>query len=173
MLPTLLVSLMLAPAADTTPLPKEWHGTWAGTLALGSGPKAQEVPMTLAVQPLDGGKATWTIQYGKPGDERASTRKYEIVPTAGKAGRFEIDEKNGIRITAKLTADGTTLVSLFRVDDQYLQSKYTRKDDVIRFEITSFTGKDSLKTAPTDSKVEVEAFELTAVQTAELKREKK
>ena len=103
----------------------------------------------------------------------AGANEYAVASAAQHPDRFAVMGQFPPRDPAKLTADGTTLVSLFRVDDQYLQSKYTRKDDAIRFEITSFTGKDSLKTAPTGSKVEVEAFELTAVQTAELKREKK
>jgi hypothetical protein len=172
MLPTLLFSILLSPSADATPLSKDWHGTWAGTLKIGSGPKAQEVPMSLEIQPIDGGKATWTIQYGKPGDDKASTRKYEIVPTAGKPGRFEIDEKNGIRITAKLTADGTSLASLFRVGGQFLQTKYTLKENTLCFELMSYNTEGALKTSPAGSQTEVEAFELTAVQTAELKHPK-
>jgi hypothetical protein len=166
MIPTLACSLLLICGADPlAKLPTDWHGNWSGKLALGSGPQAKTVTMSLAIQPLADGKQTWAITY-----EGQATRQYELVPTAN-ANHFEIDEKNGIRLKARLSADGRTLTTFFRVGEQYLHTKYTRNGNTITYDLTTFSTKNSLKTKPNGTDIDVEAFEQTSAQFAELKRE--
>src|SRR5437868_3063377 len=169
MTPAFLLSVVLAqPPAAEPALPPLWYGTWAGTLKiLPEKGDPQEVPMSLEVGPLgDTGRYTFRIAYGPP--DTARVRDYELVPKKARPGRFEIDEKNGIRLEARLA--GNTLFAAFQVGDTLIQSRYERAGDVLRVEMTAYAVKDPTTTKPTGGGAEVKAFHLVSVQTAELKR---
>lgn len=166
MTPLVLAVLFAQPKAE--PLPADWHGTWAGTLVV-SGAKSLEVPMTLSIKPLDGGRVTWTVVRGE-GDKKQEL-PYELVPVPGKPGQFEIDEKNGIRLSCRLSGD--RLYELFKVGDQYIHAQHHRDGDVIRYELTSHSAKEPLATKPTGrGDIDVTAFEPLSTQYAVLKRQK-
>jgi hypothetical protein len=163
----LLSVVLLQPPAEPA-LPSLWYGTWTGPLKiLAEKGDPQEVPMSLEVGPLgDTGRYAFRITYGPP--DMARVRDYELVPKKGRPGRFEIDEKNGIRLDAKLV--GNTLFAAFQVGDTLIQSRYERFGDVLRVEMTAYATKDSTTSKPTGGGAEVKAFPLVSVQTAELKR---
>ena len=162
MFAALVAATLIAPP----PLPAAWHGTWSGPLVLGSGPAAKRVPMTLAVRPLPAGRCSWEVTYDAGGPNPVAKR-YELAPTAAR-GVFEIDEKNGVRILARLGGDGKSLASLFRVGDQLIHTTYTLSGDAVRFELTAFGTADALRT--TAGGTAVTSYRLAAAQAAELKR---
>lgn len=164
-----LVSLMILPGVEKAePLAREWHGKWEGKLRTGT----LEVPMTLEVKPIEGGKVLWVMRYAATKKIPAMTKNYQLVAVSGKPDQFEMDEKNGVRIATRLTPDGKSLVSLFRVGTQYLQTKYTLTADGLRFELFSFSEKGGLKTKSDRGEMEVESFTFTATQSADLKKAK-
>jgi hypothetical protein len=152
-------------AADDPPaLPASWHGDWRGTLAItGANGKATEVPMALKIEPLAGARELkWAITYGA--GAKAQVRDYKLVPDGDKPGRFKIDERNGIVLSARLA--GTTLYSTFEVEGALLTARYELRGDALLFEITS--NKKAEKTG--DGKVQDYATEV--VQRAELNKAK-
>lgn len=166
----IVAALAAAQPADPPALPAGWVGKWAGTLTINRDTgDPQELPMSLEVRPLaDGSRYTWRIVYD---GEKKQTRDYELVVKPGKPGRFEIDEKNGIRLGARLV--GTTLYALFQVGDAMIQSRYELTGDVLRVEMTAYTTRDPLATKPIAGGGEVKSPQLLSVQTAELKRAEK
>lgn len=154
-------------AAEKNELPKEWHGTWKGTLKL-PGSKMDEVPMVLVVAPLkDSPRLSFQITYGK--DSTKSVRNYELMPGEG-VGRFQIDEKNSIVLDAFLQ-DGV-LHSQFLVDDKLLAARYELDGDTLKYEVTSAqkpTKPDV--TGGEKGMPKVSTFQITNVQTAKLKRQ--
>ena len=166
MTPTLL---LVAGMISAPPLP-DWHGEWAGTLVV---PRADgkpiEVPMTLKIQPIDGGRLSWTIVRGE--GEKKQTLQYELVPVAGQPDRFEIDEKNGIRLPARL-AEGR-LVMLYKVGGTLMHVRYERAGETIRFDLTAFAEKGLLVTSPDGQELRVEAYSPGGGQFAELRRVKR
>jgi hypothetical protein len=167
----IVAALTTAQPADPPALPAGWVGKWAGTLTITTDKgDPQELPMTLEVRPLaDGGRYTWRLVYGD--GEKRQTRDYELVAKPGKPGRFEIDEKNGIRLGARLV--GTTLFALFQVGEAVIQSRYEQASEVLRVEMTAYTTRDPLATKPTAGGAEVKSPQLLSVQTAELKKVEK
>jgi hypothetical protein len=149
-------------------LPALWYGKWAGTLVITrDGADPQEVPMALEVRPLaDGARYTWRLHYAAAAKKQ--DRDYELVPKPGKPGRFEIDEKNGIRLEAKLV--GGVLYSQFQVGEAVIHSRYERVGEVLKVEMTAYTSRDALATKPTGGGADVRSLQLLSVQLAELKR---
>ena len=126
--------------------------------------------MTLEVRPLaDGGRYTWRLVYGD--GEGKKTRDYELVVKPGKPGRFEIDERNGVRLGARLV--GNTLYALFQVGEAMIHSRYEQAGEVLRVEMTAYTTRDPLATKPAGGGAEVKSPQMLSVQTAELKKVEK
>ncbi|MBY0513098.1 MAG: hypothetical protein K2P78_04205, partial [Gemmataceae bacterium] len=161
----ILLSVALMRPAEPPPLPPHWYGVWAGTLIVTpekGDPK--ELPMALEIAPLVGTpRYTFRLTYGPPGTR---PRDYELVPKKDRPGRFEIDERNGIRLDARLTGD--TLHATFQVSDALIQSRYERVGDVLKVEMTACAMKDPTVTKSTAGGAEVKAFAVVSVQTAEL-----
>ena len=167
----IVAALTAGQPADPPALPAGWVGKWAGTLTITTDKgDPQELPMTLEVRPLaDGGRYTWRLVYGE--GEKKQTRDYELVAKAGKPNRFEIDEKNGIRLGARLM--GNTLYALFQVGEAVIHSRYEQAGDVLRVEMTAYTTRDPLATKPAGGGAEVKSPQLLSAQSAELKRVEK
>jgi hypothetical protein len=142
----MLLACALVQPVESEPLPSTWHGTWTGTLTVTPEKgEPQNVPMTLTIAPIrDTGRYTFRLVYGTEG---AKPRDYELVPKKDRPGRFEIDEKNGIRLDAKLT--GSTLHATFLVGDTLIQSRYERIGDRMHVEMTAVSMKESTTTKPT------------------------
>ena len=142
----ILAALAAAQPADPPALPAGWVGKWTGTLTITRDTgDLQELPMTLEVRPLaDAGRYTWRLVYD---GEKKQSRDYELVAKPGKPGRFEIDEKNGIRLGARLA--GPTLYTLFQIPDAMIHSRYELAGNVLRVEMTAYATRDPLATKPT------------------------
>lgn len=171
MTPLLVVvglALGQVPPVDEAALPAYWHGTWAGTLkVIPEKGDPHEMPMSLEIRPLaDAARYTFRITYGEPG--KGQVRDYELVPKKDKPGRFEIDEKNGIKVDARL--NGAALHALFRVGGALIQSRYERIGDVLRVEMTAYDTAAPKVTKPTRGGMEVKSFPPLSVQFGELKR---
>jgi hypothetical protein len=164
------LALIAQSTAQTETLPAEWDGIWKGTLAIISPDgKSQELPMELHVLAVAGSnRKTWKILYGE--GARQSTRPYEIGPVAGEAGRFVVDEKNGLLIDNHLV--GKTLYSQFMVTDSLVTTRFENLGDSIRVELLLFTITDPRRTKLTGRDMEVASYRFNAVQTGILKRDK-
>ncbi len=159
------LALALCCAADEKPaLPVAWHGDWRGTLVI-DGPtgKPTEVQMGLKIEPIEGTREyAWVITYGA--GDKAQVRDYKLLPDGDKPGRFKIDERNGIVLSARLS--GGVLYSTFETGGALLTARYELRGDAIVFEITS--NQKAEKTGGG----KVQDYAATAVQRAALKRAK-
>lgn len=166
----MLTVLLVQPPAVEPMLSPDWFGVWAGTLRITPEKgEPRETTMTLEITPIGvTGRFVFRITYGL--GDAAQVRDYELVPKKDKPGRFEIDEKNGIKLDARLT--GGTLYSAFQVGDVLIQSKYERVGDVLQVEMVALGMKDGKTTKPTGGGAEVKSFPVVTVQTAELKRQR-
>jgi len=170
MIQAFVLACAIAQPVESVPLPPHWFGLWSGTLRVmpekGGG---QELPMSLEIVPIrESGRYTFRLNYGPDGSK---LRDYELVPKKDRPGRFEIDEKNGIRLEARLTGD--TLHATFQVGETIIQSRYERVGDLLRVEMTAVSLKDTTTTKPTAGGAEVKSFQVISVQTADLKRANK
>jgi hypothetical protein len=168
MLVFILACLLVQPPVADASLPSDWHGVWSGTLKIvPEKGEPRETTMTLELVPIaETDRLQFRITYGA--GEAAQVRDYELVPKKDKPGRFEIDEKNGIKLDARLYSG--TLYSAFQVGDVLIQSKYERTGEVIRVEMVVLGMKDVKATKPNGGGAEVKSFPVVTVQTAELKR---
>ena len=145
--------LMLTMTAAPMELPKDWHGSWAGTLVIGE----QKVPMSLVIETIKESKNyRWQITYGD-GDKK-SVRNYELVP---KEKSFTLDEKNGIELDMKLL--GGVIYSQFDVGQGILSARYELRDKALHYEITT-TGE------ATETGGKVKVYAVRTVQSAVLKK---
>lgn len=83
-----------APPAAPPAFPSGWEGTWRGQLRSAGGRSPMEVEMTLEVRPIEPGTWAWVITYA--GAAGTQVRDYRLVAKDAAAGRYEIDERNGI-----------------------------------------------------------------------------
>lgn len=152
----------VATAADKATLPAEWHGEWVGELILlGAEGKTTKVPLTLRIKPLDGGGGwTWKASYG---GDRPTVKDYKLMP-GEKPGRFQIDEGGGVVLDARL--DGEVMLSTFGVGEIVLTARYELRGRSLHFEVTSARKTGGKLTG------EVQSYEITVVQRAELTRPK-
>lgn len=170
MIQALLLACAFAQPPEAEPLPPHWFGIWTGTLTVTSEKgERQDLPMSLTIEPLrETGRYTFRLAYGPEGSK---LRDYELVPKKDRPGGFEIDEKNGIRLEARLT--GVTLHATFQVGDTLIYSRYERIGDGLRVEMTAVSLKEPTTTKPTGGGAEVKSFPVVSVQTALLKRASK
>jgi hypothetical protein len=168
----LLISLLLLTATASiaqTGFPRAYTGEWRGTLVVQNPDGAsQSTPMTLRIDslklrpnPARGTRYGWTILYG--GQE---PRKYELVIRDPKAGRYQIDEKDGIVLDAVLV--NGRLISQFQVEGNLLTSLYTFEPDRIIFELV-FSGTKTTQTG-VRSAAPVTLFPVGGYHRAELSR---
>lgn len=114
-------------------LPAAWDGVWRGEIeVLAGGKVTHRAQMELRIAPIAGSAAkTWTQTYsGQP------PRQYEIRPADSGAGRFILDEKNGVLLEEQLIGD--TLLSTFRTGDVLLFSRFDLRGDALAVEIATF-----------------------------------
>ncbi|MBO0936645.1 hypothetical protein J2I47_08830 [Fibrella sp. HMF5335] len=102
--------------------PKSHLGVWQGTLQItpvGS-PNPQQVPMRIILDSLRGvqNRYTFTIQYGQQ-----AARLYELVAVDAAAGKYQIDEKDGIVLEASKIGD--QLTTQFSVENNLITTIYT------------------------------------------------
>lgn len=104
------------------PLPAEWIGRWAGPVELlGADGASPAFAMELHIEPIAGeDECSWTIVY--EGAAGRQVRPYHLVARDAAAGRFAIDERNGIVLPARLI--GSTLHSEFAVGTARIAVRY-------------------------------------------------
>ena len=155
--------LVAGNSAPTTALPKEWQGSWQGTLKIrNSKDKESSVAIGLEIQPIKATRHfTWKIIYGE-GDKK-SVRDYKLVPIKEMPGRFHIDEGNGILLDARLVDN--VIYSQFRVGDAMLTARYELRGTALLFEITS--AKASAKKI---GKGMIQGYLIQVVQSAVMKK---
>jgi len=123
----LLAACAVAPApaavaVDPPGLPG-FGGCFRGTLRMfDRGGAERSVAMGLDVLPAAAapGEFTWRLRYGD--GEAAQVRDYRLQVGDAAAGRYAVDERNGIVLAARRVDD--ELVSLFAAGDQLLAVRY-------------------------------------------------
>lgn len=160
---TLALLLALCPADPAAGLPANWHGTWAGPMALhGVAGKPGSVPVVLTIRPDgDKGGVTWLVVYG---EGKGEVRKdYRLDHDPKRPGRYRLDERNGIVLDARLVGD--VLYSQFEVEGRSFTARYERAGGAIRMEITAAKPEKDATGGGA-----VRGLEVTEVQAAELRR---
>ena len=98
--------------------PASWRGVWAGTLTIAKpGRDVEQTDTFIAIAPTEDPQ-----------------RRYELVVLDAAAGRYAIDEKNGIVLPATYL-DGE-LFSYFSLDGNLLLARYRLVGDTLHFDLT-------------------------------------
>ena len=148
----LFSSLLLA-----AQFPEDWVGIYEGEVSGAATPTI----MRLRIEKLCDDRYRWAIQYSGE-----SERAYELITIDKKAGKYIVDEKNGIVIDHFLREG--TLYSAFTVNSKWIVFKYTLNDKGILIESQFFSTTPS-RTSGTDQ-FRVESFLLANIQRGLLKR---
>jgi hypothetical protein len=153
--------------------PADWCGRWTGTLTPLGDSKVGPVTMTLEIAPAADGRWSWTIIYD--GAAGRQVRPYELVPVDAAAGRFAIDEKNGIVIPIAFFEG--TIYSTFEVMDTRVEMREslvgTGADSAIVVEMATVAVAESTVTGGIAEKSipEVRCWTPRSVQRGRLTRE--
>ncbi|MDX2147687.1 MAG: hypothetical protein SFZ23_09215 [Planctomycetota bacterium] len=172
------------PVASPT-LPSEWLGVWRGDVRVTAAgqPRAQNVDapaftMELRIAPIASGSGsdrfTWTIIY--EGSAGKQERPYELIASEPKAGRFQIDEKNGIVLDATLL--GSSIYSQFLIMGSRIAASYRLEDagtadasdDAIVFELISTSDEAGRPTGGQGQTPPVTTWPAQSLQRATLRR---
>jgi hypothetical protein len=132
--------------------PKDFVGVWSGELKIykHSGKISLTLPMELRIDTTSKDSLwQWQISYFLS-QKGPDIRSYFLRLKDSTTSDYEIDEKNGIVLHAKLFDN--TLVSRFSVQNNLLLIKYSFGKDSIYFE--TITGKESEKQKTGDIKEE-------------------
>lgn len=113
--------------ASAGAFPQSWYGRWSGPAeSLRLGGVSQTFRMELIIAPTDDpARHTWTIIYAPAeagGQGPTQERRYELVAIDPAAGKYEIDEKNSIRLASSLI--GGSLWSAFEVQGGRIMVQY-------------------------------------------------
>ena len=128
----LLCSTQLRAQADD--FPRSWEGHWTGELQQLPAGTGHSIPVSLAIQPLDSVRWTWTLHYEAPGQE---PRRYELVKsTAG----WNIDEQNGVLLPQQFI--GRRMACSFSVEDTWLLCYYWLEKEALHMEIHAVAQQD-------------------------------
>lgn len=115
--------------------PEVWAGRWEGTLVTTTPPDRERnrIPITLEIRP-DSTPGRWIWRTVFNADTVRGLRDYRLVVIDAAAGRYQTDERNGILLDETWIAG--TLVSVFRVGEQVLESRYAMVGDSLVHDIT-------------------------------------
>jgi hypothetical protein len=164
-----LAHTMLGCAMTPPRFPEDWLGSWAGEVTPYSANGANDrFGMRLDITRTDDPSCfDWTITYS--GSAGTQVRAYSLVVRDAAAGRFAIDERNGIVLEQQLLGDA--LYSWFDVAGTRLCVRErlvrTSGDEHIEVEIASARDRDATATGPSG---EVSCRPLVSVQRARLER---
>ena len=172
----LAAALLAAPIthavqADPTAVsafPGAWFGTWRGPMTTGvPGGELQALEMELVIAPTDDhARFTWTIVYI---DGERHERPYTLVTVDAGAGKYAIDEHNGIILDAFLVGDG--LYSQFAMGATSLTASYRLEGERLVVELVTTTGDRIAVTGGENGVPEIKMAPVTAVQRAALTRQ--
>lgn len=109
-------------------------GVWSGTLTTTAPPDRERnrIPITLTIAP-DSVPGRWIWRTVFNADTVRGLRDYRLLVRDAAAGRYATDEQNGV-ILEETLVDGS-LISVFRVGDQVLESRYTLRGDTLTHDI--------------------------------------
>jgi hypothetical protein len=164
---------MAVAGCTTTPprFPDDWVGSWRGSLVVPSASGApQDVVMELVIARTDDpARHAWTIVYDGPAGRQV--RAYELVTRDAAAGRYAIDEKNGIVLESS-HIDGA-LYSWFSIagSNVLVREELVRDafaDDAISVEFVTALDRDTKTTGPAG---EARSLVPVSVQRAMLRRQ--
>lgn len=163
-----LASGLLAARGDaqtTNTLPEKWHGLWTGTMTYSTQDDSLEtVPVRFEVKPIPDRDAwTWNTTYGE--GESKVFKEYYLLPVPDQPGQFQIDEQNGIVLSAKLQGD--VIYSQFSVGNTHLTARYELRGEQLRVDITSAKASGAPMTEH-----KVTDFQFQSVQTSLFNRDK-
>lgn len=136
------------PASGPASFPSDWIGDWAGPAHLiWPDGRRREFAMELHIAPTaDPKRYTWTVVYAE--GEQRQERLYELVVVDAAEGRYEIDEKNGIRLATTLIAG--TLRAAFTVQGVQVVTcerlERTPSGERLLSEMLSFDARDPAAT---------------------------
>jgi hypothetical protein len=160
------------PPVPTGPasFPADWIGHWSGPARLvWPDGRRRDFTMELIIAPTaDPKRFTWTVVYAE--GENRQERPYELVVIDAAEGRYEIDEKNGIRLPttaiggtlrAAFTVQGVQVVTCERIDRSPAGERLVS-------EMVSFDARDPISTGGEGEIPAVTTFRASTVQMAEL-----
>jgi hypothetical protein len=125
----LTIALLYCAIGSAQSFPKDFVGSWKGTLLWYQGNKKlpQRREMQLIIRPADtAGQYTFQLVYGT---KEQDNRPYLLKPLDTAAGHWVIDERNGIvldqywvgnRLTGAFTVESTTIVNSYRREGKTL-----------------------------------------------------
>ena len=132
----LILILSLAPILGQaqSAFPGSWEGVWEGTLLIyRQNQLVDSVEMNLTIEPTDADSVwIWTTKYETTDPE--VIKDYRLIIVNPEAGEYVVDEQNGIRLQSTLM--GNQLVSMFRVGEMWLYTRYEKEEEELLFEVT-------------------------------------
>ena len=166
--------VLVAAALALTPAfaagPADWAGTWKGECVLSQPYEGIErFPASLTIGVTDDpARLRWALVYEAG---RRDMRNYELIAVDAAAGRYVIDEKNGLKLEAGF-ADGV-LYAPFTIGAALIVASYrVGADGVMHADMPSFSSEAS---APTCLEAKPEtctrSFALQSTQHCALKKQ--
>lgn len=113
--------------------PDSWEGNWEGMMHIYRQNQIMDsVQMNFEIHPTDN-DSVWTWKATYLTDIPDSEKDYLLVLVDAETGEYAIDEQDGIVLKAWLS--GSTVTSIFRVNDMHLFTRYEKIGDYIHFEV--------------------------------------
>lgn len=150
--------------------PDDYLGIYKGILNITSSKGDQTLEMEFHLKATEEKeKYQYTIVYIVEGSRQE--RKYHLLVKDKERGIFEVDENNGIILTAQFF--NGVLYSMFEVQGNMLTTTERFYDDKMEFEITFANKEQKLLTGGTSEEIpEVISYPITVVQKAILYKQK-
>ncbi len=113
--------------------PAEWAGRWEGTLTTLSPPDSvrNRIPVSLTISRAS--DSTWTWRTVFNADTVRGLRDYRLIVRDATSGKYALDERNGVILEETLI--DRTLISVFQVGTQVLESRYAITGDTLTHDI--------------------------------------
>lgn len=134
-LPLAIASLFaVSLRAQDRSFPDAWVGDWKGTLTTVAPPDSvrNRIPITLTIAREAAGDA-WTWRTVFNADTVRGLRAYRLLARDRARGLYATDEGNGVVLED--TWVGGSLISVFQVGAQVLESRYTLSGDTLTHDI--------------------------------------
>lgn len=158
-----------AAAQEPPRLPDAWLAGWVGraTTTTADG-KTLEYPMELHVKRQDAsGDYMWRMFYGQ-GAGRV-LRDYRLVPVAGRAADFLLDEQNGIRLDCHLHE--SVLFCQFEAGDSLVHLRFEIAGSELVVEMVTYSTEGARAQPVNDGKDAITSFSFRSVQRGRLARQ--
>lgn len=164
------ISLIVTAQNIEKQFPEDFFGTYKGDLEIINPQGRQTIQMEFYLNPTDSiGIYEYVIVYIMNGNRQE--RNYTLIEVDKTKGLYKVNENNGILLDVKCI--GTTLFSVFEVQENILTTTERFYDNAMDFEIT-FASKQNSNTSKTtdDSSIDVISYPITVLQKATLIKQK-